>query len=192
MVGKFRKLIVNKKDRTVIYDSKEKEYEKYINPDISQRLEILFGLKRSPGNNVMLLTKIFKKNNIKTYEVVSHTKYSYVTKEIEGMTLLDAVIKNKDNKKLLNNYMSQYFQIIKKIVKLGIYYGDFYFNNFMVNKKGELYIIDIDEMEFTLYSRLFKNKKMIPRLKKSLDIQLERLEKIGVTIPMNCSQLKAF
>lgn len=192
MVGKFRKLIVNKKDRAVIYDSKEKEYEKYINPDIGQRLKILFGLKRSPGNNVMLLTKIFKKNNIKTYEVVSHTKYSYVTKEIEGMTLLDAVIKNKDNKKLLNNYMSQYFQIIKKIVKLGIYYGDFYFNNFMVNKKGELYIIDIDEMEFTLYSRLFKNKKMIPRLKKSLDIQLERLEKIGVTIPMNCSQLKAF
>lgn len=180
--NKGKKLIVNKKDRVVVYDIENKEYEKYLYPDFSQKLKIFFGLNRAPGNNVMLLTKIFKRNNIKTYEVVSHTKYSYVTKEIEGMTLLEAVTKNKDNKELIKSYMDQYFTIIKKLVELDIYYGDFYFNNFMVDKNNEVYIIDIDEMEYTLYAKMFKKKKMIPRLKKSLRIQLQRLKEKGVNI----------
>ena len=91
-------LVVNRKDRVVIYNPKKKVYEKYIYPKFSQRIKILLGLKRAPGKNVFLLSKLFKKNNIKTYEVLEFKKYYYLTKEVAGETLLEAIIKNKANK----------------------------------------------------------------------------------------------
>lgn len=186
---KRKKVIVEKVDRVVIYDSEKKEYEKYLYPKFSQRIKILLGLKKAPGKNVYFLSKIFKKANINTYEVVSYTKYSYVTKEIEGMTLLEAVIENKENKELIFKYLDEYFRIIKKIKELGIYFGDFYFNNFMVDKNNELYIIDIDDMERTFYSRAFKNKKFIPRLRKTFKIQLKRLKEQGVDINFDIDEI---
>ena len=183
------KLIVNRKDRIVIYNSSQKTYEKKVYLTFLEKLKIYLGIKRFPGNNVVKMVQILKENGIKTYDIVSHTKYSYVTKEIEGTTLLEAVIKNKDNKELIKFYMDQYFTIIKKIIELDIYYGDFYFNNFMVDKNNEVYIIDIDEMEKTLYSKIFKNKKMIPRLKKSFTLQLKRLRAKSIDIDFDVNEI---
>lgn len=187
--GKMRKIIVDKKDRTVIYDSEKRTYEKYIRPKFREKLQIIFGIKRSHGKNADFLSKFLKDNGVKTYEVISYTKYSYITKEIEGKTLLDSILENKNNTELVKEYLNKYIEVLKKIINLNLYYSDFYFNNLMIDKNGNICIIDIDEMEFTLYSKFFKNKKVIPRLKQTLQMQFDRLKGYGVKIDIDANYI---
>ena len=88
----------------------------------------------------------------------------------------------------MEEYIEKYIEIVKKIVKLNIYYGDFYFNNLMIDKNKEIYIIDIDEMEFTLYSKFLKNKKIIPRLKQTLQIQFDNLKGCGIEMDITAEE----
>ena len=185
----MEKVIVNKKTRTVIYDTEKKVYKKYIRPKFSERLKIFFGLKRSHGKNAVFLSEFLRKNGVKTYEVISYTKYNYITKEIEGKTLLESILEAKKDKNLVEEYIEKYIDIVKKIVNLNVYYGDFYFNNLMIDKNKEIYIIDIDEMEFTLYSKFLKNKKVIPRLRKTLQIQFSRLKGCGVKMDVTAEEM---
>lgn len=178
----MKKIIVNNKNRTVVYNSKNKTYEKYVRPKLREKLQILFKLKRSHGINAVFLSKFLKENGVNTYEVISHTKYSYVTKEIEGKTLLNCILEAKNNKRLIEEYLNKYIKIVKKVVDLNLYYGDFYFNNLMIGNDGNIYIIDIDEMEYTVYSKIFKNKKVIPRIEQTLKIQCARLRGMGIEI----------
>lgn len=186
----MEKIIVNKKTRTVIYDTEKKIYKKYIRPKFKEKLKIFFGLKRSHGKNAAFLSEFLRKNGVKAYEVISYTKYSYITKEIEGKTLLESILEAKKDKKLLEEYIEKYIDIVKKIVNLNVYYGDFYFNNLMIDKNKEIYIIDIDEMEFTLYSKIFKNKKVIPRLNQTLHIQFDSLK--GCEVEMDITAEEVF
>lgn len=185
--GKMRKIIVDKKDRTVIYDSEKRTYEKYIRPKFREKLQIIFGIKRSHGKNADFLSKFLKDNGVKTYEVISYTKYSYITKEIEGKTLLDSILENKDNTELIKEYLNKYIEILKKIINLNLYYRDFAFNNLIIDKNNEVYIIDIDEMEFTLYSKFLKNKKVLPKLKRTLEAEFMILKhnKIEIDFDVN-------
>ena len=185
----MKKIIVNKKTRTVIYDTEKKIYKKYILPKFKEKLKIFFGLKRSHGKNAAFLSEFLRKNGVKTYKVISYTKYSYITKEIEGKTLLESILEVKKDKKLVEKYIEKYIDIVKKIVNLNVYYGDFYFNNLMIDKNKEIYIIDIDEMEFTLYSKIFKNKKVIPRVKQTLQIQFNRLKGYGVEMDITAEEV---
>ena len=185
----MEKVIVNKKTRIVIYDTEKKVYKKYTRPKFSERLKIFFGLKRSHGKNAAFLSEFLRKNGVKTYEVISYTKYNYITKEIEGKTLLESILEVKKDKKLVEEYIEKYIDIVKKIVNLNVYYGDFYFNNLMIDKNKEIYIIDIDEMEFTLYSKIFKNKKVIPRVKQTLQIQFNRLKGYGVEMDITAEEV---
>ena len=185
----MEKVIFNKKTRTVIYDTEKKVYKKYIRPKFSERLKIFFGLKRSHGKNAVFLSEFLRKNGVKTYEVISYTKYNYITKEIEGKTLLESILEAKKDKNLVEEYIEKYIDIVKKIVNLNVYYGDFYFNNLMIDKNKEIYIIDIDEMEFTLYSKFLKNKKVIPRLRKTLQIQFSRLKGCGVKMDVTAEEM---
>ena len=185
----MKKVVVNKKTRIVIYDTEKKVYKKYIRPKFSERLKIFFGLKRSHGKNAAFLSEFLRKNGVKTYEVISYTKYNYITKEIEGKTLLESILEVKKDKKLVEKYIEKYIDIVKKIVRLNVYYGDFYFNNLMIDKNKEIYIIDIDEMEFTLYSKIFKNKKVIPRVKQTLQIQFNRLKGYGVEMDITAEEV---
>ena len=185
----MEKVIVNKKTRIVIYDTEKKVYKKYTRPKFSERLKIFFGLKRSHGKNAAFLSEFLRKNGVKTYEVISYTKYNYITKEIEGKTLLESILEVKKDKKLVEEYIEKYIDIVKKIVNLNVYYGDFYFNNLMIDKNKEIYVIDIDEMEFTLYSKIFKNKKVIPRVKQTLQIQFNRLKGYGVEMDITAEEV---
>ena len=185
----MEKVIVNKKTRTVIYDTEKKIYKKYTRPKFSERLKIFFGLKKSHGKNAAFLSEFLGKNGVKTYEVISYTKYNYITKEIEGKTLLESILEAKKDKNLVEEYIEKYIEIVKKIVNLNVYYGDFYFNNLMIDKNKEIYIIDIDEMEFTLYSKIFKNKKVIPRVKQTLQIQFNRLKGYGVEMDITAEEV---
>ena len=184
----MEKVIVDKKTRTVIYNNEEKVYKKYIRPKFKEKLKIFFGLKRSHGKNAAFLSEFLRKNGVKTYKVISYTKYSYITKEIEGRTLLESILEVKKDKKLVEKYIEKYIDIVKKIINLNVYYGDFYFNNLMIDKNKEIYIIDIDEMEFTLYSKIFKNKKVIPRLNQTLHIQFDRLKNCGVEMDITAEE----
>lgn len=185
----MEKIIVNKKTRTVIYDTEKKIYKKYIRPKFKEKLKIFFGLKRSHGKNAAFLSEFLRKNGVKTYKVISYTKYSYITKEIEGKTLLESILEVRKDKKLVGEYIEKYIDIVKKIVNLNVYYGDFYFNNLMIDKNKEIYVIDIDEMEFTLYSKIFKNKKVIPRVKQTLQIQFDRLKGCGVEMDITSEEI---
>ena len=44
-------------------------------------------------------------------------------------------------------------------------------------------------MEKTLYSKIFKNKKMIPRLKKSFTLQLKRLRAESIDIDFDVNEI---
>lgn len=184
----MEKIIVNHKYRTVVYDTENKTYKKYIRPTFREKIQIFFGLKRSHGKNAAFLSEFLRKNGVKTYEVISYTKYSYITKEIEGKTLLDTILESKDNKELIEKYIEKYFEVVKKIIDLNLYYADFYFNNLIVDKNGEICMIDIDEMQLTLYCRIFKNKKVIQRLKQTLWIQFTRLKGYGINLDIDINE----
>lgn len=181
----MEEIIVNNKERTVIYDTDKKIYKKYVRPTFKEKIKIFLGFKRSNGENAAFLSKFLKEHGIRTYEVISYTKYSYITKEVEGKTLLDTILEIKNDKLLVKEYLEKYLKIVKKIIDLDLYYADFYFNNLMVDKNGEIYIIDIDEMQLTWYTKHFKNKKVIPRLKQTLWIQFTRLKGYGIDLDID-------
>lgn len=178
----MEEIIVDNKYRTVIYDTDKKIYKKYVRPKIRERIEIFFGMKKAHGKNAYKLSEFLRKNGIKAYEVLSYTKYSYVTKEVNGKTLLEKVAELKNDKKLIEKYINKYMETVKKIIDLNLYYCDFYFNNLMVDEEDNICIIDIDEMEDTWYCRIFKNKKVIPRLRHTLAIENDRLKGLGIDI----------
>lgn len=178
----MEKVIVKNKQREVIFDTEKRIYTKTVNPKIKEKLKIFFGLKKPQGRNAAYISKLLNDNGIKTYEVLSFTKYSYVTKEVLGKTLREKILENKDNSEKIEKYLMEYFKIINKILNLNLCYTDFNFNNLMINENNEMIFIDIDEMQDTLYCRIFKHKEVEKRLKKNLIGELNSLKKSGAAI----------
>ena len=182
----MEKIIVNRETRTVIYDTEKRVYKKYIRPKICKRIKCFLRLRRYPGENYKYISDILEKAGIRVVEVLSWSKYSVITKEVFGKSLLEELVTSDKEKG--KELIEKYIDIVKKIVNLNVYYGDFYFNNLMIDKNKEIYVIDIDEMEFTLYSKIFKNKKVIPRVKQTLQIQFDRLKGCGVEMDITSEE----
>ena len=67
----MKKIIVNKKTRTVIYDTEKKIYKKYIRPKFNERLKN-FWIEKKSWKKCCIFIRIFKKKrskNIRSYFV---------------------------------------------------------------------------------------------------------------------------
>lgn len=174
--------MIKNKYREVIFDTEKEIYIKTVNPKIRERLKIFLRFKKPQGKNAAYISKLLNSNGIKTYEVISFEKYSYITKKVIGKTLREKILENKDSSEKIEKYLIEYFKIINKILKLNLCYTDFNFNNLIINKNDEMIFIDIDEMQDTLYCRVFKHREVERRLKKNLIGELNSLKKSGAVI----------
>ncbi|WP_462355212.1 BUD32 family EKC/KEOPS complex subunit [Fusobacterium ulcerans] len=160
----------------VIYNAKKKTYTKIIKPKLKKQLKYFFKLRRYPGENIKYIADIFNKNGIKTFEVLKYSKYMVVTKEIDGKSLMDEIINNND-KKYIKILIEKYIDKVKRIIELGVYFGDFNFGNFIVSN-GELYAIDLEDYRKDFLTR-FRRKAMMKRLKRELKGREEILNRMN-------------
>ena len=168
----MEKVIVNHKRTKVVFDTKKRIYTKYFYPKYDKRLKCFLGFRKYPGRNYKYISDILEKDGIKVAEVVDFDKYSVSTKEINGKDLSEELINSEKErgKELINKYV----EIVSKIINLGIYFGDFNFDNFIVYQ-NELYAIDLEDYRKDFFSA-YRKKSLIKRLRRQL---VERTEIIG-------------
>ena len=168
----MKKVIVNHKRTKVIYDIENRVYTKYFYPKFDKRLKYFLGFRKYPGRNYKYISDILEKDGIKVAEVVDFDKYSISTKEINGKDLSEELINSE--KERGKDLINKYIEIVSKIINLGIYFGDFNFDNFIVYQ-NELYAIDLEDYRKDFFSA-YREKSLIKRLRRQL---VERTEIIG-------------
>ena len=154
------KVIVEHRRTKVYFDEKREVYIKEFNPKLSFRLKYFFRLRKYPGFNFKFISRELAKLGIKTPEIIYASKYRVETKKIDGV-LLSNYLKNKQNQVLV-----KYLDMIVKVLKSDIYFGDFNTRNFIV-KNGDIYAIDLEDYR----KERFFNRSMseaLMRLKKTL------------------------
>lgn len=171
----MEKIIVNRETRTVIYDTEKKIYKKYIRPKICKRIKCFLRLRRYPGENYKYISDILETAGIRVVEVLSYSKYSVITKEIVGKSLLEELITSDKEKG--KELIKKYIELASKIINLGIYFGDFNFGNFIVSN-GEIYAIDLEDYRKDFFSA-YRRKSVIKRLKRQLIRRTEILGKMS-------------
>ena len=162
----------------IIYNLEKESYTKIVVPKFSKRIKYYLGLRRYPGYNVKYMVDFLNTNGIKTFEILSYSKYITETKEIKGKTLFDSLKSEKDINKI-NELFNKYIEIVSKIINLGIYFGDFNYFNFII-KDNEMYVIDLEDYRKDFLCK-FRKKDMLKRLKDKLcymEKMLGRSEKI--------------
>ena len=172
LVKNMEKIIVNHKRTKVVYDTDKKTYAKYFYPKFDKKLKYLLKIRKYPGENYKYISDILEKDGIEVAEIIYYDKYSIKTKEVNGKSLFEE-LKEADEvkgKELLNKYI----ELVSKIINLGIYFGDFNFDNFIVSNE-KLYVIDLEDYRKDLFSS-YRKKSLIKRLKRQL---LERTELVG-------------
>lgn len=144
------KIITDNEKTKVVYDDEKKVYIKtfYKNKRLRMRLRLYLGLKEYPGINFKKTNDMLLKINggVNCSEIVSYNKYSVTTKEIEGKSLHET-LKECDKERLkifIEKYINIVSEILKEIIKRKIYYNDFNFHNFIVDKNENLYVIDLE------------------------------------------------
>lgn len=155
----------------VIYNPQDKTYTKIMKPGLNKKIKYFFRIRKYPGQNIKYISEILKKNEIKTFEIIKYSNYEVVTKEIQGNSLLVEILETKEKEKV-KILINKYVEIVAKIIKLGIYYGDFNYYNFIVNN-GELFVIDLEDYRKDIFF-IFRKNKMMKRLREKL-IYMEKL-----------------
>lgn len=180
----MEKIIIDGKLRKVIYDTEKKTYTKTIKCKLKKRIKFYLHLRRYPGENIKYIADLFHKNGINTFEVLSYSKYEVVMSEIEGKTLLEEIITNKD-KERSEKLIYKYLDLVTRIIELGVYFGDFNFGNFIVHN-DELYAIDLEDYRKDFLTR-FRRKPLMKRLKRDLKRQEKTL--LGINEYLNGENL---
>ncbi|WP_130891122.1 hypothetical protein [Fusobacterium ulcerans] len=172
----MQKIIIDGVLRKVVYDTEAKTYTKTIKLKWKKKIKCILGLRKYPGENIKYIAELFQKNGIRTFNVLEYSKYSVITSEIEGRSLMDEIltIKNKEKVQILIN---KFIDIVSKIINLDVYYGDFNFNNFIVSN-GEIYAIDLEDYRKDFLTK-FRKKSTMKRLKRQLLESGEILEKMN-------------
>lgn len=168
----MKKVIVENSRSKVVYNDLEKTYTKYFYSEFGKKIRFFLRLRRYPGKNYKYISDIFEKEGIKVAEIIDFDKYMIKTKEIPGTSLLEYIKLNIDGKKEI--FIEKYIELVSKIINLGIYFGDFNFDNFIVYQ-NELYAIDLEDYRKDFFST-YRKKSLIKRLKRQL---VERTEIIG-------------
>lgn len=171
----MEKVIINHKRTKVVFDTENRIYTKYFYPKFNKRLKYFLGFRKYPGRNYKYISDILEKDGIKVAEVIDFDKFMIKTKEIMGKNLSEEFINSEKErgKELINKYV----EIVSKIINLGIYFGDFNFDNFIVYQ-NELYAIDLEDYRKDFFST-YRKKSLIKRLKRQLVERTEIAEKIS-------------
>lgn len=172
----MQKIIIDGALRKVVYDSETKTYTKIIKLKWKKRIKCILGIRKYPGENIKYIADLFKKNEIKTFDILEYSKNSVVTSEIEGRILMDEILVTKDRDKV-QILIDKFVDIVTRIISLGVYYGDFNFGNFIVSN-GELYVIDLEDYRKDFFTR-FRKKSIMKRLKRQLLEKEKILEKMN-------------
>lgn len=153
----MEKVIVDTKRSKVVYDEEKKIYIKYFFPKCTKKIKYFLGIRKYPGKNCEYINKVFEINKIRTAKILEVEKYKIVTQEVKGNRLSTEILTEKRE-----NLIQKYIELVSKIIKLNIYFGDFNFDNFIVNNQ-ELYVIDLEDYRKDLFSG-FRRKSVIKRL----------------------------
>lgn len=132
------KIIVDHKDRKVLYDNKKKIYIKQFKPKIKNRIKYFLKFRKYPGINFNFVAKELEKIGILVPKIVSYSKYEVTMSDINGESLKEYLNKKNDEK-----IIKKYLDILIKILNNNIYYRDLGPGNFMY-KDGEIYAIDLE------------------------------------------------
>lgn len=151
------KIIVDHRRTKVFFDEEKEQYIKEFHPKLSFRMKYFFRLRRYPGSNFKFIAHELKSLGIKTPNIVFADKYKVVTEKVEGILLSDYLKNNEDD------ILIKYLDLIVKVLKSDIYFGDFHSGNFIV-KNGDIYALDLED---------YKKEKFF---KKNLDEVLKRLK----------------
>lgn len=153
-------IIVDHKRCKVFFDMEKNIFIKCFYPKLENRLKFFLHLRRYPGKNFKFIAEALKELGIKVPKITSANKYRVVTEKIEGVLLSEYLQENPGDKKTIKRFLD----IIVKILKSGIYFGDFNMGNFIYSN-GEIYAIDLED---------YKKEKFFNR---GLEEALRRLRK---------------
>ena len=160
----MEKVIVENSKSKVIYNDVEKTYTKYFYSGYSKKIKFFLGLRKYPGRNYKYISDIFEKEGIKVAEIIDFDKYMIKTKEILGISLLEYLIYNSEDKKKI--FIKKYIDLVSKIINFGMYFGDFHFGNFIIYN-DEIYVIDLEDYKKDILSK-YRKKSLLKRLKRYL------------------------
>ena len=108
------KIISEQKRSLVYFNEKEDTFIKIFKPKFLNRLKYFFRFRKYPGDNFFFISKELKKLEINTVEIISHSHYKIVTKNIHGTPLHIYLEKNRDNNEIIKKYIFLSNQAFKK------------------------------------------------------------------------------
>lgn len=159
--------------RKVFYEPVEDIFLKVIYISFFKKILCFFRLRIYPGINFKIVSDFLKKNKINVPEIIYFSKYKVVTKNINGISMSQALIESDINSS--KKIIKQYTVLVSLIIKSGIFFPDIHFNNFIV-KNNKLYAIDLDAYKIHRFYYFKKNKLLNiiknQKLKKCCDKQL--------------------
>ncbi len=136
-------IIVDHKRTKVFYDNKKELYVKKFYPRLEMRLKYALGLRKYPGKNFQHIAITLNNLGIKTPEIEKVGKYEIVTKKVEGELLSEYLSRDR-------SIVKDFLDLIAKVLKSGVYFGDFNTNNFIVNN-GAIYALDLEDYRKELF-----------------------------------------
>ncbi|MGL6167884.1 MAG: hypothetical protein ACRC0Y_06335 [Fusobacteriaceae bacterium] len=142
MIEKKSIVIIDIGTRKVEYFPNEKSYLKTFKPKLKDKFKFWFRIRRYPGENFKYISEELTKIGVNSVKVKTFGKYFVDTEEIDGTTLENFLLCCSDDEK--HKIILQFIDYVIRIINAGIYFGDFHYKNFMVDKNQMLIAIDLE------------------------------------------------
>lgn len=171
-------IIKNDKRSKVLYNSKSKTYIKCFYPKFKKKIKLFFRIGKYPGYNFKYISEKLNSIGVKTVEVIEYGKYKVITKELDGVSLKEAL--ENSNKEKSKIYLEKYIELIKKLFENKIYFADYNSNNFYIFN-DEIYALDLEDYRKDgLF--IFQKKNMLDKMEEKIKtLPKECLEILNIT-----------
>lgn len=135
------KLICEAKRSSVYYDKENDYYLKKFSPKFSKKIKYFFRLRKYPGDNFFYISNLLNSLGIDTPTIINHTKYSVITKRIDGISLEKYIELYPDQENIM---LEKFSNLIIKLFSNNIYSGDLSLDNFIVSD-DKIYALDLED-----------------------------------------------
>lgn len=153
------KLISKHPRSKVFYNIERDSFIKTFTPKLTKKIKFFFRLRKYPGENFFYISNFLNSLNIRTPDIINHSKYSVETKSIHGISLKEALEKNLNS----NDLVEQYVSLVLCLLENNVYCGDLKLENFIVNK-NQIYVLDLEDYRHVVFCKHTK-KEFLDRLK---------------------------